>query len=383
MTAMRTVRGIGAAIITGAAIAACGFGHEMERALVPPGAHCPATSAGRAQSLPDTTVLRWYRNTDERDRRLSSEWCSIVGPEVLNLSPAPGLPAWEQDNGLDVVTWNMEAGGGDLLAFLDAELGLECSSGRPRMRSGANPFVLLLQEAWRRDPTLPPVTGGSNVPWTIDPERGPGGDVDIVEAATACGLALVYVPSARNGTDNGSRPREDMGVAVLSSLPLSTPIAMDLPHEAGRKVGVAASVRSPIGARVRVATAHLDVASTLLRTLMSGNQTRARQADGFIEGLDQAERDGPLTGLLVVGGDFNTWSAEETAIKLMREAFPDSPAWDGLPTRGSFPADHMFFRRRSFVNFDIDGYRRVENAYGSDHLGRRLTLRYGASPQPR
>ena len=86
---------------------------------------------------------------------------------------------------------------------------------------------------------------------------------------------------------------------------------------------------------------------------------------------------------VVLLGDFNTWSAEETAIKLMREAFPDSPAWDGLPTRGSFPADHMFFRRRSFVNFDIDGYRRVENAYGSDHLGRRLTLRYGASPQPR
>ena len=33
---------------------------------------------------------------------------------------------------------------------IDAELGLECSGARPRMRAGSNPFVLLLQEACRR-----------------------------------------------------------------------------------------------------------------------------------------------------------------------------------------------------------------------------------------
>ncbi|MEM7416160.1 MAG: endonuclease/exonuclease/phosphatase family protein [Gemmatimonadota bacterium] len=367
------------ALVGVAAASACGFSHEMERALVPPGGQCPATSAGRTDALPDTTVIRWYRAAQDRDIRLSSDWCSVVGSPAVDLRPVPDFPRWEQENGLDVVTWNMEVGGGDLLAFLDAELGLECSGARPRMRAGSNPFVLLLQEAWRRDSGLPRIEGGRNVPWTIDPDAA-AGRPDVVQIAEECGLSYLYIPSARNGTDRGSRPSEDMGAAVLASVPLSTPVAIELPHEAGRKVGVAATVLSPVGARVRVATAHFDVASTLIRTILSGNQTRARQADGFIDGLDAAERDGPLTGILVVGGDFNTWSSTETAIDLMRDAFPDSPPWDGEATRGSFPADHMFFRRRSFVNFSIDGYRRIENAHGSDHHARRLTVRYGADP---
>lgn len=378
MTASSSFRalGFGAAVL----LVGCGFGHEMERAVVGPSGRCPAGAAGRTDAVPDTTELRWYRATEERDLRLSAEWCSIVGDPVMSLRAGSDFAAWEVEDDLQIVSWNMQAGGGDLYGFLRDELGVDCSASGARVRAGAGPFVLLLQEAWRRDADLPPVTGGRNVPWTIDPDGRDEGGIDVVEAADQCGLAYVYVPSARNGTDNGSRPKEDMGIAVLSSVTLSTPIAIDLPVEGGRKVGVAATVRSPVGARVRVATTHLDVASTLVRTLLSGNQTRARQADGFIEALDQAERDGPLTGIAVVGGDFNTWSNNETALKLMREAFPDSPQWDGLGTRGSFPADHMFFRRGSFINFHVDGYERVDNLHGSDHHARRLTLRV-TSPQ--
>ena len=124
------------------------------------------------------------------------------------------------------------------------------------------------------------------------------------------------------------------------------------------------------------------VASTLVRTLLSGNQTRARQASGLIDGVDRAARDGPSTGVLVIGGDFNVWAGNETALKLMREALPESPEWDGEGTRGSFPPDHMFFRRGSFVTFSIGEYRRIDDSYGSDHHGRRLKLYYGEVRDP-
>jgi hypothetical protein len=79
-----------------------------------------------------------------------------------------------------------------------------------------------------------------------------------------------------------------------------------------------------------------------------------------------------------IGGDFNTWTSTEFSLKLMRQAFPESPEWDGLDTRGSFPPDHIFFRRKSFTMYSVDGYRRLEDSYGSDHTGRGVTLRYTA-----
>jgi endonuclease/exonuclease/phosphatase (EEP) superfamily protein YafD len=158
---------------------------------------------------------------------------------------------------------------------------------------------------------------------------------------------------------------------------MTTPIALDLPLEGGRKVAVAATVRAPDGGRVRVATSHLDVASTLVRGLLSGNQTRSRQAKGLIDGLAQAGSDGPPTNAVVVGGDFNAWVSSETALKLMREAFPESPEWDGLGTRGAFPPDHIFFQQLEEASL-IEDYQRVGELYGSDHNARRVTLRQAA-----
>lgn len=360
-----------------ATLTACGLETTMERSEpVPARAHCPATPLGEAAEALDSLELRWYRSTGERDQRMAAEWCRVVGDPVVRLQPTgSGFPDWTVASGLSVASWNMAVGEGDLYAFLDGELGLDCSAARPTMRRGSPPFVLLLQEAWRRG-DLPRVEAGPNVPWTIDPDPDALESPDIVEAAERCGLALVYVPSARNGPDTDSRPQEDMGTAVLSSLPLTVPIAFDLPLEGGRKVAVSAMTAAPGGERVRFAAVHLDVTSTLARVVFSGNQTRARQAAGLIDGLDKAERDGPLTAAVVVGGDFNTWAGNETALKFMRRDFPESPEFDGEGTRGSFPADHIFFRRRSYEAFSVDGYRRVEDGYGSDHHARRVMLRY-------
>jgi len=373
---VKAIRGTVGLLAVATLVGACAMPFEMQRAT-PVSTFCPEQAQSRSvDGPPDTTELRWYRSVNERDMRLGAQWCATVGGPVMRLAPTSSFPPWEEPAGLEVVTWNMNIGGGDLFDFLHTELGLDCTAPTPTLEGWANPFVLLLQEVYRFSEDLPVVASGSAVPWTIDPEDRPGEDPDIVEAAERCGLAFVYVPSARNGPDSGSRPSEDKGNAVLSTLPLTAPIAIDLPHEGGRKVAVAATVNAPGGERVRVVSVHLDVASTLARTLTSGNQTRARQVSGLIDGLARAQRDGPLTAATLVGGDFNTWAGNETTLRLMRQAFPESPEWDGRGTRGSFPTDHMYFRRGSFRTLSIDAYRRLDDRYNSDHLARRLTVHY-------
>lgn len=353
----------------------------MERAE-PLASGCPGASTATiaperaAPSAADADV-RWYRATEDRDRDLSSRWCATVGAPVVRLQPTGTFSPWTTDGGLEMVVWNTFLGGGDIERFLDRELGLECEPGAPRLRVGSRPFVLMLQEAWRRSEDLPFVDDSPEVPWMMGPSGEVPADASIVRVAERCGLALVYVPSARNGSDSGPRPREDKGNAILSTLPLTDAVALDLPLEAGRKVAVGASVAAPDGALVRMVSAHLDVASTFVRTLLTGNQTRARQAAGLIEGLERAEADGPGVGGTVVGSDLNTWAANETALRLMRRAFPQSPEWDRFGTRGIYPADHILLRHDPGVTLTLTDYRRIENAYGSDHHGRRATLWQG------
>ena len=135
---------------------------------------------------------------------------------------------------------------------------------------------------------------------------------------------------------------------------------------------VVATIPRPSGERIRVVSVHLDVASTLSRTLISGNATRLRQALGLVAALDSMES---LT--TVVGGDFNTWSAGESALRRLASHFPDSPPWDGHPTRGPFPPDHILFRTVGGSQIDLveSSYRRIDESYGSDHVGRIVWLR--------
>lgn len=365
----------------GTVVVACVPPSTMERAA-PVSSHCPEEGLPRARSVPDTLRIRWYRALDARDRDLATAWCETVGPPVLSLDPAASLPDWEPGEELHVLSWNVAVGAGDLVSFLAEEAGAPCD-GSAAVRD-VQPFVLLAQEAWRRADGLPSMESESLAPWTVEADRVDE-SADVVEVAERCGLALVYVPSARNGPDTGARPDEDKGNAVLSSVPLTAPIAFDLPFEAGRKVAVAATVRTPGGERLRVVSIHLDVASTLVRTLVTGNQTRVRQARGLLDGLEKAERDGPLNAITVVGGDFNTWSGGESTLKLMRDRFPHSPDWDGLPTWRplNLPVDHIFFRRGAFDHVSVDGYRRIDDHHGSDHFGRRLVIGYRTPAQSR
>ena len=370
-------------VLVGAAVGAlwgwgCAIPHSMYE--VAPAGSCPGTAAvAPGESDAGAPTLRWFRSEEARDQSLGSAWCETVGEPVVELAVDAGLPPWPQEAPLAVVGWNIAIGGGDVLRFLDEHLHLKCLESGPEAGEGFGPFVLLLQEVYRRSDDLPFVEDSELIPWVIQPDEESGEDLDIEELARRCGLSLVYVPSARNGPDTGERPGEDKGNAILASVPLSEPVAIDLPHEGGRKTAVAATVRSPEGRSVRVVTLHLDVASTLVRTLLTGNQTRVRQGSGVISALEILDRSAPADAATVVAGDFNTWAGKESILQHMRVAFPDSPPWDGQPTRGPFTTDHIFLRRAGPEAVEVERYDRIEDAFHSDHQARILLLR---SPIP-
>jgi len=370
-------------VLVGAAVVAlwgwgCAIPHTMYE--VAPAGQCPGTAAvGAGDSGAGASTLRWFRSEEARDRRLGSAWCETVGEPAIELAVDAGLPAWPQDAPLTVVGWNIAIGGADMLRFLDERMQLRCLESGPEVQEGFVPFVLLLQEVYRKSDELPFVESSENIPWVIQPEERTFEDLDVEELARRCGLSLVYVPSARNGPDTDERPGEDKGNAILASVPLLEPVAIDLPHEGGRKVAVAATVRSPDGRSVRLVTLHLDVASTLVRTLLTGNQTRVRQGSGIISALEILDRGAPADAATVVGGDFNTWAGNESILQHMRVAFPDSPPWDGQPTRGPFTTDHIFFRRAGSEAMEVQRYDRIEDAFHSDHQARVLVLRSPSS----
>ena len=326
-----------------------------------------AGSVGRAGTNPEGRSISWFVPDGERDRATLNTWCGTVGPPVLMPEPGSQATEWGSGEAFSVVVWNVAVGGADLVAFLEHEMGVACDGDNPRV----TPFAVLLQEVHRRSSTLPEAAPRSAIPFLIDADPRPGPDLDIVEVARQCGLSLVYVPSARNGDRVQNGVGEDKGNAILANVVLHDPLAVELPFEGGRKVAVGATVAGPVGP-LRVVSVHLDVASTLLRTLLTGNGTRVRQPEGLANGLDLANP----TIATVVGGDYNTWSETETALLRFRERYPESPPLDPHPTRGHFATDHIFFRTDPAGALALvpESYRRIGPRYYSDHNARVLEI---------
>jgi len=234
-------------------------------------------------------------------------------------------------------------------------------------------FVLLIQEAYRASAAVPEPPENAIVSPRIDEHPPSGPRLDIVEVADRCGLSLFYAPSTRNGLEPGERGREDRGSAILSTLPLTRPVAIELPLEAQRRVTVAATVSEPGGAPLRGVSLHFDVAANILRVLSSGGSMRVRQNDGQAEALDSLDPEGLLP--IVVAGDLNTWSSRETVIQRMLATYPESPDPGRDKTKGDWPPDHLFFRAGDGPFELVEGsYRVVEEAYGSDHKARTARL---------
>jgi endonuclease/exonuclease/phosphatase family metal-dependent hydrolase len=180
----------------------------------------------------------------EDDERLRLEgWRRNVGSHVaLDLTPA-------RENihrSMVVLSWNVWIGHGRLREVVSrirgghyAELGADPSL----------PLVVLVQEAYRSDPSIPTLNAGG-VGRVLVAQLGQ--QEDIVEVARELGMNLRYAPSMRNGAWPSDR-----GNAILSTLPLEDAQAVELPLILQRRVAVTSAVR--LGeTRVRLICAHLD-----------------------------------------------------------------------------------------------------------------------------
>ena len=361
------------ALIASAALLSCMPSHQMV-----PGGQVDRT-------CPDLENRAWYLPEGDGDNERLERWCVTVGPEVVRRRPTAAYPSLLPGADLTVLSWNVAAGGGDLVGFLDQETGLHCGGSESELTSDSGHFVLLVQEAFRRSAVIPETTDESFVPRAAAEETRSGGRPDIVEVAERCGLSLAYVAAVRNGPERPGEVPEDRGVAILSTLPLRDVWFVELPFEAARRVAVGGTVRDEAGRSLRVVSAHLTSAVPPVRTVTTGNGSRLRQSLALIDALrkscDPAGGDGAGHACDVstlLGGDLNTWSDHETSLLHLREWFPDSPPPLEEPTRGAFPTDHILFKQGpgSAVRLLDSTYMRLGDPHHSDHHPIRVGLRF-------
>ena len=201
-------------------------------------------------------------------------WHGNVG-EAVSLDLAG--PLVRGVTGIDVLSWNVAIGLGRLEEVVN------------KIRGPANrPLILLLQEAFRSDNTIPERaltrhTGGKS------PRQSRH---DIVEAAHTLGMSLRYAPSMRNGAH-----RSDRGNAILSTVSIERARAFTLPHVRQRRVIVAAELSGMPW--MTFVSAHLDTRrSSGVRSgrLIQAGDLGSRLAEEW--GTDQT---------IVVGADLNSY----------------------------------------------------------------------------
>jgi endonuclease/exonuclease/phosphatase family metal-dependent hydrolase len=309
---------------------------------------------------PAAQPIRWALPPDTGDWRTLDAWCTTVGPAVAH-SPANGAAegtASDANSPLVLLSWNIHVGGGDVPALVTALRAGDLTGGRP-----VRHFVLLLQEAHRAGVSIPRTSAAAPVPRRID--ETDGADPDIVEVASELGLHLLYVPSMRNGREEAGQPPEDRGNALLSTMPLSDGVAIELPFERQRRVAVAATVGAlnagGESAPIRVASGHLDGMATVRRLWLFASGARARQARTLASRLD----DDALPAAL--GADLNTWAAgpDEPAYTILRATFPSSLPPSREPTfENGTRLDYVFLRLPAGWH---SRSRRVADRFNSDH----------------
>ena len=184
------------------------------------------------------------RQHEDAQQRLAAWRQNVGAPVTLDVSGfgsgQTGQPS------LLVLSWNVWIGRGRL-----REVVSRIRNG-DYLAQGADPdlpIVVLLQEAYRSDPTIPPVPSGQ-AGRILLAQTGP--QEDVVETARVLGLSLRYAPSMRNG----GLP-SDRGNAILSTLPLDDAHAFELPLVLQRRVAVTARLTLG-GHALRLVSAHLD-----------------------------------------------------------------------------------------------------------------------------
>ncbi len=304
--------------------------------------------------------IRWYQSEDEDELAEQRLWHAAVGPPVL-LDPALPVPPAPLDS-LAVLCWNTHVGGGAINYIIRQLKTGVLTAGRP-----VNHFVILLQETYRDGPDVPPVPHpGTFYADDIFPAPDLGERISVTDVGRKHGLYTYYVPSMRNGDDE-ARP-EDRGNAILSTLPLDSFTAWELPIRIERRVAVGAAVEGVSSAgqkwRLFFTNVHLDLRTNVRSIVRSMSGVRRYQIGFIMDNL-------PPDSTAVLGGDLNTWFGEtrEPAVMRVRE---DYPLPERLPTHGTLKFGAVLERQTDFLFFRLPqhwraGYRRIDDTYGSDH----------------
>jgi endonuclease/exonuclease/phosphatase family metal-dependent hydrolase len=296
------------------------------------------------------SAARWL--SVEPEAALLTPWCVAVGGLIV---AGPDAAAEVPIDKFVVVTWNVKGGAGAVEQLVDELRRGELDDGEP-----APHFALLLQEAVRVGGSVPEMPRDGTSARTIG-ETDPARSIEVV--AARMGLFLFYSPSMRNGAER----REDRGNAILSTLPLSDPVVIELPYERQRRAAVAARISLPLadGERLplRLVNTHFD--NTSRRLWRSFGSGRARQARGLLEVLSKDEP-------VVMGGDLNTWFSEsaEDSVVLLRGRFPLP---ETIPDNDTYSPPYVLPRRLTdYLLFDLPdgweaGYRVSQDWRDSDH----------------
>jgi endonuclease/exonuclease/phosphatase family metal-dependent hydrolase len=231
--------------------------------------------------------------------RLEPDRHDELHPELDNWRANVGAPlavngqavAPARLEGVDVLSWNVAIGMGrldEVLARLRAD---------PDIRAGQRPerpLIVLLQEAYRTDATVPPGTGtphhGGRLPLAAQRR-------DITAVAMEHGLSLRYSPSMRNGLHPSDR-----GNAILSTVRLDDAHAFLLPYVRQRRVAVSARIAGH--SDLTFVSAHLDTHGTHRSTGAASRRSfgggRAAQARALAATM------AAIGSSVVLGADLNT-----------------------------------------------------------------------------
>jgi endonuclease/exonuclease/phosphatase family metal-dependent hydrolase len=277
---------------------------------------------------------------------------------ALDLTPPEAAARAPAAASFVVLSWNVWVGRGRLLELVHrlvaGELGVP----------GDLPAVLLIQEAFRRDDSVPERSNGF-APRELVTRLRPR--EDIVEVARNLGWNLRYFPSMRNGSE-----RSDRGNAILSSLPLGPASAIELPLVLHRRVAVACGLTLS-DLPIRLVSAHLDPRGPAGYKWL-GAAGRAQQMAHLLAGLEDPT--------VVLGADLNLGRGRaERAWRLLVEAEfefgvpPELPTW--RHTFHSLPRlviDYLVVRNRArgirsarVRRLDESPSDRGATVFGSDH----------------
>jgi endonuclease/exonuclease/phosphatase family metal-dependent hydrolase len=313
---------------------------------------CPA----RASRIGDATI-HWIP-APQPDLATVEQWCRAVGTPLYLPAPAVASEAPPALEDLVVITWNAHLAEGRVDELVGALREGRFTDGRP-----VTHFVLLIQELYRRGTTVPVFVPGVRSAYAIRARDLKSSDA--MAYATRLGLAMLYVPSMRNGAEL----LEDRGNAILSTEPLSAPFAIELPFERQRRVAIGAAIAvdgEGTTGTLRLIDAHLDPLSSP-RSLWVFRNPRTRQMGAILDLVTASRFEDDVTWAgTALGGDFNTIQAgtDETAYEQARAWSSGFIREDRRLTHTLGKIDHLFFRLPPGRGVSTT---RLNEKFGSDH----------------